>query len=242
MSDVTTALEQQATALTSELDALVVTDAASFAAAGEALKTVATYIRRVGEVLDPIVQAANMAHKVAVAQREGLLAPARLAKERLGLRMATWEQQERERRRLAELAAQRERARLEAEARAQAEAEQRRLQAEAESRRLEEAAALEAQGDHAGAAHLIAAPVAAPVVIPAPIFQPRSPAPPPPKVEGVSFRDEWDFRIVDESRIPREYLIVDEKKIRAVVKAMRQGARIPGVEVFARRVSAVRTA
>ena len=40
----------------------------------------------------------------------------------------------------------------------------------------------------------------------------------------------WAFRVVDPGQVPREYLVVDERKLREAVKA---GLRnIPGVEVF----------
>lgn len=235
-----TALERRAGLLV-ELDALTVTDANSFVIAGEALKTIADYIREVEAVLGPIVAAAHHAHKVAVDRREALIAPARMLKHRLGLRVAAWEDAERERARVAAEAAHRERERLEREAREQAEAEQRRLQREAEDVRLHEAAALETRGDHEGAARLIAAPVAAPVVTPAPIFLP----PPPvstPKVEGVSFRSTWKWRLTDEARLPRQYLQPNEKAIAAVVRAMGPKALIPGVEVYEERSTSVRTA
>lgn len=49
----------------------------------------------------------------------------------------------------------------------------------------------------------------------------------------------WDFVIEDEAKIPREYLTVDTKKIRAVVKA---GVReIPGVRIFESDQLAVRS-
>jgi hypothetical protein len=54
----------------------------------------------------------------------------------------------------------------------------------------------------------------------------------PPKVEGVSLRKGWAFRIVDAAKIPRKYLVPDEKAIGGVVKALGQQARIPGVEVY----------
>lgn len=51
-------------------------------------------------------------------------------------------------------------------------------------------------------------------------------------------RTEWDFEITDESQVPREYLMVDESKIRRVVRA---GIRnIPGVRVYERQTLAVR--
>lgn len=68
------------------------------------------------------------------------------------------------------------------------------------------------------------------------------PPPPPPKVEvekieGYQSRKVWDFEVVDISKIPDEYMIVDEKKMRRVVKA---GTRnIPGVRIFERTISAI---
>jgi hypothetical protein len=47
---------------------------------------------------------------------------------------------------------------------------------------------------------------------------------------GVSTRKVWTFEITDEAAVPRDYLVVDETKIR---QAMRDGAReIPGVRIY----------
>jgi len=47
---------------------------------------------------------------------------------------------------------------------------------------------------------------------------------------SATMKTAWDFQVVDENLVPREYLVVDEKKIRAVVKA---GIRnIPGVRIY----------
>ncbi len=48
---------------------------------------------------------------------------------------------------------------------------------------------------------------------------------------GVHMRETWSFEIVDESIIPREFLCVDEKKIRAHVAQYHEATRIPGVIV-----------
>ncbi len=78
------------------------------------------------------------------------------------------------------------------------------------------------------------------------------PPPPPmptPQVQGqaktvhsdfgsVSAKKVWDFEIVNEQEIPKEFLMVNEKAIRAAVKA---GVRnIPGVKIFQREELAVR--
>lgn len=64
----------------------------------------------------------------------------------------------------------------------------------------------------------------------------------PAKLAGVSTRQDWDFEITDEAAIPREFLVVDEVKIRKYVKAMKADAKIPGVRVFAKDVIAARAA
>lgn len=61
-----------------------------------------------------------------------------------------------------------------------------------------------------------------------------------PKVEGVSSRRNWSFRIIDEAQLPREYLMPNESAIRQVVKALKDKANIPGVEVYCEDSVAVR--
>ena len=127
-----------------------------------------------------------------------------------------------------------ERKAMEARRKAEDEARAIRQQAEAEARAIAEQAAkasgaeraaleAEAQAKQEEALVVAAAPVAAPV-----------------KTEGVSYRDDWDFEIVDVAKIPREYLIPDEKKIRAYVKAMKESSGIDGVRVFSKKVVASR--
>ena len=53
-----------------------------------------------------------------------------------------------------------------------------------------------------------------------------------PKVAGLSTRDVWRFEVTDEALVPREYLSVDERKIRGVVNSLKGSARIPGVRVY----------
>ena len=64
-----------------------------------------------------------------------------------------------------------------------------------------------------------------------------APAPPPKpmkKVEGVAMVDHYDFEITDETKIPRKYLMPNEKEIRKTVKAMKADAAsaIPGIRVI----------
>jgi hypothetical protein len=55
------------------------------------------------------------------------------------------------------------------------------------------------------------------------------------KTEGVSFTETYDYEIVAESKLPREYLMPNDKAIKAVVKAQKDKTNIPGVRVFAKK-------
>ena len=106
---------------------------------------------------------------------------------------------------------------------------------EAEDRAVEEAARLERNGQQEAADERLAAPVA-PVV--------STPAPQAPKAAGVSVKTKPNFRIVAESKIGREYLMVDKVKIGKVVRAMGVDAErlIGGIEVYEEPVVSARAA
>ena len=53
-----------------------------------------------------------------------------------------------------------------------------------------------------------------------------------PKVSGLQLRERWFFEVTDESLVPREYLMVDERLIRAEVNAKEARAQIPGVRIW----------
>ena len=61
------------------------------------------------------------------------------------------------------------------------------------------------------------------------------------KVAGQGVRLDWDFQVVDASLIPREYLMVDEMKIRKMVKAFKEDAKIPGVKIFSKNIISSRS-
>ena len=237
-SDVAT-LEKEAATLTETAADFQVTDPESFALAGEFLKGVAAYIRRVSEVFDPVVEAAHNAHKVAVRQRDALLGPAKSAKLVLGQRMGAWEREQERIRREAEARARQERERLEREARECAEAEQRRLREQEETRRIEAAAALEARGDAEGAERLLAAPVPVPIVAPAPVFLPTPAGAAPPKVQGLAFTSSWKAEVVDLAALvravaageqPLTMLQPNQVALNQVARALKGALAIPGVK------------
>jgi len=233
-------LEQQGGTLAKTIDALQVTTPETFGEAGALLRDVAAYIKRVGEITEPVVTAAHKAHQAAVLQRTNLLRPAENAKRILGTRMAAYEQEVARQHREAEAARERERVALEAAERERVAAEQRRLQAEADDRQIAAAAAAEAAGDAQLAERIVSERPLVTLPPPRPVFVPPVAAPLAPAVAGVSFRDDWDFEVTNLAAIPREYMMPDEVKIRRVVKAMRGACSIPGIKAIPKRVTAVR--
>lgn len=59
-------------------------------------------------------------------------------------------------------------------------------------------------------------------------------------LETSHVRTGYDFEIVDESLIPREFLKVDEVKIRKYLTAMKESAKIDGVRFFQTKTLSVR--
>lgn len=123
------------------------------------------------------------------------------------------------------------------------------LKRQAEEKKLREAAAKEeakqkaalakkaeaarAKGNEEKAAEL--EQKAAEVFVPAPVLAKEEV-----KVDGVSTRTVWTYEITDVNSIPRDYMIPDEKKIGAMVKASGGTLRIPGIRIYQEQIIAAR--
>ena len=130
-----------------------------------------------------------------------------------------------------------------AEAAAKAEAERKRLWAEGNrkaaaeaKKRAEEAAAAEKKRQWEEEQRLEALKNASLVVAPPP------PTPVPAKIAGISTRPDFDFEIVDKARVPIAFLMVDEVKVRRLVKQLGHEAApmLPGIKIIEKRVMGVR--
>jgi len=104
---------------------------------------------------------------------------------------------------------------------------------EAERQRIANAEAAMDEGDLDEAEAILDAP---PPLVVVPTVQ----AEPAPELDGVSFSTVWQFEVVDEAALPRQYTTPDVKKIRRVVTALGEGTQIPGVRVWSEKVSRVR--
>lgn len=56
-----------------------------------------------------------------------------------------------------------------------------------------------------------------------------------PRVSGINTRDVWKFEITDASKVPREFLMVDESKLRRYVSAMKGDSVVAGVRVYSEK-------
>lgn len=121
--------------------------------------------------------------------------------------------------------------RYQVEERKKVAAETARLQAIADEKAAKERAELKAKADAAAAAgHKATAAVyakkAETVVAQAPVVvQTAAPA-------GIVTAKVWTFEIVDPTRVPRDYMMVDEQRIRTAVLALKENCKIPGVRVY----------
>lgn len=193
-------------------NALVVNDAVSYQEAGLRLREVKTFKGKVGEVFDPLADAAHKAHKAITAQRGRFLTPADDAETTIKVKMSTWFTAEQKRKA------------------DEARAEQERLRREEEDRRLNEAASLEQQGKADEAEQLIESPIATPIVTAAPA----------PKVEGVKMRESWSFEITDATKINPAYMVPDLSAIGQAVRSMHERAEqaVGGIKVTMKMVPA----
>jgi len=117
---------------------------------------------------------------------------------------------------------------------AEAEAARRRIEAEARAQAEREQAAIDEQARKSAslfgpAATFQPAPVQAPA--PAPV-QPAAPIPQAPRTSANSFVETWKFDVTDQLQVPREFLVVDETKIRAWLAYQKKlGADIAALQV-----------
>jgi len=94
-----------------------------------------------------------------------------------------------------------------------------------EDARLAHAAELEKTGQKEQAEKVLDTPIpVAPVIIPKQ------------KVDGGSFRTDWDYSVMDISLIPREYMVPDFIKIRSHVRQFKDASTIPGILVQSKQV------
>lgn len=196
---------------------IVVTSADTRTQAAELGRNIAALDKEAEEWFAPMKRLAAQAHKEICAKENAVRKPLDEAKRYLSGQIGKFDQEQERLRR-------EEEARLQEEARKAAQAGADRLAAE---QAIQDAIELEQAGDTKGAEAVLNNPAPVPVYVPPVVV--RSSVP---RVEGVSSAQVWKFRITDVNKIPREYMIPDEKVIGQIVRAMKSKTAIPGVEAY----------
>jgi hypothetical protein len=201
-----TQIETGRNRLLERAQSLNIVDADTYGVACDIVKGIAELRKTITDDFKPAKEAAFAAHRAICSQEkshlDALSEPDRIVRGKISGYTAEQEKLRRE-----QEAAAREKARK-----------------EAEERKIVEAVQAESQGNSELAEKILETPV-----VSAPVIVPRVTVP---KVDGVSMVPEWKFEVVDPALIPREYLTVDESKIRKVVGALKDQASIPGVRVW----------
>jgi hypothetical protein len=204
-----TDLETRALTLPEQAKAIVIVTPADYTAAGEFVKQMDALIAEIRVAYDDNIAAAHKLHRDLIAKRDKYAAPPTVARLKVRDLMAKWTY-------LQEIERQAEEARLQARAR-KAEEEAKlaaALEAEANGQKEEAQAILEEE-----------------VYVPPVIVKKDVP-----KVQGVQFRTVWKWRLKDIRKVPSEYLMLDEVKIGAVIRARKQaGEVIPGIEAYSEK-------
>lgn len=234
------AIEQKVAEAETRAAAMLITNDAEAEVAGEVLREIARLSKAAEGERRELVDPLNATVKKINARFKDAAAPFKAADEIIRGKLGAYQAEQ-------ERAAEEERRRLEAERqererKAREEREKREAQARAEREKAEkeaaEAAELAADDDSEEMADLAAeahekAQEAATAVsalesLPEPSL-PKAMVEAAKKPAGVSSRRVWKHTIEDPVLVPREFLAVDEKKIR---EAVRQGVRqIPGVRI-----------
>lgn len=222
----TEALERVGVSIVDAANAMTIDSAATMIDGAEQLRQIKTARTRIKAEFEASIRAAHGAHKLILALKNKLDAPLAQAEGHVKNLLATYSaDEERKRRaeedRLRKIAMKEEEDRRIAQAEA-LEAEAKKLEAMGETE-LADAAKQTADGV------LDAEPTPVAVVLPSTT----------PKIEGVSMRTTWKFRIDDQFSIPRKWLIPDEKAIRAYGTSMGEKASIAGVSFYPHTAPAV---
>jgi hypothetical protein len=206
-------IKTESLSLVEKANLMMIIDDANLTIANQFLIDCRQMRKRIGEHCDPVIEQAHKAHKAAVRQKKIFEEPV-IKAEQIIMPKITKYRSDQEQKRLAE---------------------EKRLREEAERKAQEEALAQAIEAEQSGAIEIADEIMAAPVQFVAPVVKDL------PKMESVSEREVWSFDVVNINLLPKEFLIVDEKAIGRVVRAMKDKTNIPGVLVKCNKTLAVRT-
>lgn len=207
----TSAIEHSVTDIMVTVNSIAVTDDIEYAKVKEFGLALKDLKKQVGDLLDEPCAKAHEAHKSLTAKRKSLLDPIKAGLDIVSKKLGEYEaEQERE-------------AKRQAQALSQMETEARRKEAELYAEQLLD------QGHTAeAAAQLRHAENLPEAVVEVETHRPEA-------AKGGTTRTTWKFDITDESLLPREFLMPDDKAIRAYINAKKDRAQIPGVRIWSEK-------
>jgi len=201
-------IERKTQDLTKQATAIVIKDQLQYGRANNFLRAVKDLQKEIHATFDPIVAAAYKTHQEATSKRKEHLMPAVSAEIVVKNKMIVYSD-EQEAKRIAE------QRKIDAKARVEEEKKRKELEARAEKwaakGKIAKAEELQEQAEEVE----VVAPVVAPKVE---------------KVKGVSYKENWSAIVVDETKVPREYLQVNTMALNRIAKATKGSIKIPGVE------------
>lgn len=200
-----TEVETRALSVPNQARAISITDNATYEKAAEILLVIKDIRKEISDTFTPIKRKMDAAKKEVLDQEKRADIPLQEAEGIIKPKIADY-------------LAEQERIRKAEEDRLRAIAEK-----EEEERRLIEAMELEAAGETEAAEEVISEPV----YVPPPVVEKIVP-----KIAGIVEKRTWTFEITDDSKLPRQYLVPDEKAIRAAVTSLKDRCNIPGVKVY----------
>lgn len=191
--------------LSEQVREIAIVDNETYISAGELLVAVKDLRREADKRFDPIIKKAHEAHKEAIKQKSEVDEPLAIAQRILAGKIKGYDDK------------------LERERREEQRRREEELRKQEEERKLQEAVAAEEAGEQERAEAIIEKPVE---VTPVTVQKDT------PKVQGMHFRTNWRFRVVDETKVPRQYLVLDMSKIGKEVRDKKDKTDIPGIEAY----------
>jgi hypothetical protein len=207
-------IDDRVTVSVAQTQAVTVTDARSYALAGEHLQGLAALEKEIEAYFRDDKSRAYQLWQSQCKKEKSALTLVQAAGQRLRGERQTWK-------------AEQDRLLREAEQQAARQAQQ-----QEQARLLAEAALLEAQHQPELAAAIVEEAISAP----APVVVLPSAVP-----KDLPQRTLYQWRLVNLALVPREFLMLDETKLTRYAAAMKQAARVPGIDFYTKDIDIVRT-
>lgn len=212
-------IEQKALVVVASATQVKIVDSESYILAGEMWKRLADMEKEAHEHFDPVVKSTDKAHKDAVALRKKVLDPIEGAKTYVKSQMSAYD-------------AEQERIRIATENRLREEARKRE-----EDARINEAVAMEQEGNGILAEMILSEPVETPVVI----VQKEVPK----MAGGPVYRTVWDAEVTDlmalvkavaAGQVSVNALLPNQTFLRQQAQSLKETFKVPGCKAYSRRV------